>query len=207
MEPLEIQVNRGNDTMDPFTGAALISGGMGLIGNLFQSGTNISQANKNRKWQEEMSNTSHQREVADLRAAGLNPILSAGGGGASTPPGNVAQIENPVTAANASSSAHYQRRLLGKQGNLTDQQRATSRDDQILKQKQQALADTNAMGVKLDNQRKTYDNVGAKNAAVVEEMIGKELRIIDAVSNSASGVLNAINPGKLITDAIKRHGK
>lgn len=58
----------------------------GLVGDLFSTALNVWQTNSNRNWQEKMSNTAHQREVADLRAAGLNPILSATGGtGASTP--------------------------------------------------------------------------------------------------------------------------
>lgn len=76
-----------------------IGSAVGAIGGSLVSGIfNSNEADKNRKWQSDMSNTSYQRAVADMKAAGLNPMLaiaSPGGfGGASTPSGSQASISN-----------------------------------------------------------------------------------------------------------------
>lgn len=70
---------------------------MGLfdfVGSLFTNAASAKQASANRAFQEEMSDTAHQREVADLKAAGLNPLLSVNSG-ASVPSGSVAPVVNP----------------------------------------------------------------------------------------------------------------
>lgn len=105
--------------------AIMFAGLASSAGSLYSNSQNLKNQNKvndinwniaaqNNATQIEMANTAHQREVADLRAAGLNPILSAGGNGAATPNlttarGDAARIENPAEglATSARQLANY----------------------------------------------------------------------------------------------------
>lgn len=79
-----------------FAGDALgsvLGFGLGYAGNRQQYEYQRALLERQMQFQEYMSNTAHQREVKDLIAAGLNPVLSANGG-ASTPAGASASISS-----------------------------------------------------------------------------------------------------------------
>lgn len=92
---------------------ALIGGGASILSSLIGAGgqasansanlaavqaTNAMQmqlAQEQMDFQERMFNTAYQRATADMRAAGINPMLAVNQGGASTPGGAMAQLQAP----------------------------------------------------------------------------------------------------------------
>lgn len=73
---------------------------------------NRANAREQMAFQEYMSNTAHQREVADLRKAGLNPLLALNGG-ASTPVGAYGDVDGSILTAKENN--RFQQGQLAKQ--------------------------------------------------------------------------------------------
>lgn len=88
------------------SGATLGGAALQTLGGVYANQRQVSSAREQMAFQERMSSTAYQRAMADMRKAGLNPILAYQKGGASAPGGAQANIRNPLEGA-ATSAANY----------------------------------------------------------------------------------------------------
>lgn len=105
---------------------ALIAAGVGA--SAFSASQAQEQANKQNMqlaqnqmdFQSNMSNTSYQRAVADMKAAGLSPMLAYSQGGASVPSGSTAQVQPTVSTEHAKNAVSGAQALLQERNTAAD---------------------------------------------------------------------------------------
>ena len=97
VDPITIDVGVGG--FDPIGAAVgVVSTGAQIWAQERANRINREIAREQMAFQERMSSTAYQRAVRDMRAAGINPMLAYMRGGATTPGGAGARMENVVSA-------------------------------------------------------------------------------------------------------------
>lgn len=193
---------------------SVISGGLGYFGTQQTNAANAQQAQLNRDFQAGQTGTAYQRAVADMKAAGLSPMLAYSQGGAASGSGSQAVMQDKLSAL---SSGAKQGLMLKQQ---LDAQRLdnanrlatidkTAQDTKTAAANERA-SDELARKYKSDIQLNSAIEANYRNDGVLKDIIARHAKsspgqsavyatnyLLGGAASSAADIAGALNPYKL----------
>jgi hypothetical protein len=151
--------------------APIIGAGLSYLGGRQQNVASAQAAERQMEFQREASDTSYQRQIADLKAAGINPMLVSRLGGASTPAGAMPQFVNPGFQAGQIFS--------GMQSSAASAQQAATQEE--LSKPQMELVKANTESIK--EATKNIPVEGQRLARTVELLFSQTVKVAQETNN------------------------
>jgi hypothetical protein len=150
---------------------AFIAGGASILGSHMRNKAAKSASARQMAFQKDMSDTSYQRSMADMKKAGLNPILAGKVGGASTPTGSTYNPENIMqNAANTAFS-------VANAQNMIQQERLNRQNADYFDKKPYGSAVLNARPLNI----------------LLTEVLERNPKLIEQISNTPKTLLSLLS--------------